>query len=122
MLFSSLANHASSQPSVVSASRPSQNSLTLCMASQIWHKGASIRGFSTRAAAGWKLTLERSVGKPDGTDSELLQTGAFFAEVFPDLPIATTWGGLARVVTRRYTASAHLLMPAARSPIICFST
>ena len=42
------------------------------------------------------LTLERSVGNAVGSDQELLATRAFQAEVFPDLPIATSWRGLLR--------------------------
>ena len=37
------------------------------------------------------LTLERSVGARFGVDSELAKAGQFTAEVYPDLPIATTW-------------------------------
>lgn len=40
------------------------------------------------------LTLERSVGSSSAADEQLLSTGVFAAEVFPDLPIATTWAGL----------------------------
>lgn len=37
------------------------------------------------------LTLERSIGESFGSDTQLRSSGAFAAEVFPDLPIATTW-------------------------------
>jgi hypothetical protein len=37
------------------------------------------------------FTLEASVGAANPLDLELLSTGAFGAEVHPDLPIATTW-------------------------------
>jgi hypothetical protein len=40
------------------------------------------------------LTLERAMGDKLGSDAALRSTHAFAAEVFPDLPIATTWGTL----------------------------
>lgn len=46
------------------------------------------------------LTLERSIGSSFGSEVELRRTGAFQAEVFPDLPAATTWGGMWRKVSR----------------------
>ncbi|KAF5841111.1 hypothetical protein DUNSADRAFT_14286 [Dunaliella salina] len=42
------------------------------------------------------LTLERSVGRSFGADDSLRSTRAFGAEVFPDLPSATTWGSMWR--------------------------
>jgi len=40
------------------------------------------------------------VGGRAGVDAELLGTGLFGAEVFPDLPIATTWDGLYRAMLK----------------------
>jgi len=40
------------------------------------------------------LTLERSIGAREGEDIRLWDTGAFGAEVFPDLPLATSWRAL----------------------------
>jgi hypothetical protein len=48
------------------------------------------------------LTLERSVGaRGPVADAPLCATGAFGAEVSPDLPIATSWEGLGRAAARR---------------------
>ncbi|EFJ49424.1 hypothetical protein VOLCADRAFT_117216, partial [Volvox carteri f. nagariensis] len=44
------------------------------------------------------LSLERGIGKAYGAEAELQATGAFCAEVFPDLPIATTWQNLAKAL------------------------
>jgi hypothetical protein len=46
------------------------------------------------------LTLERAVGERAGVDAELAASGLFGAEVFPDLPIATTWDGLYRAMLK----------------------
>lgn len=52
------------------------------------------------ASAGrWFLSLERGVGKANGAEAELQATGAFGAEVFPDLPIATTWQNFFKALT-----------------------
>jgi hypothetical protein len=40
------------------------------------------------------LLLERTVSERIGADAELWQTGCFQGEVYPDLPIATTWRDL----------------------------
>lgn len=48
----------------------------------------------------WSLTLERALGPAFGTDSALQATSAFSAEVFPDLPIATTWDNLLKVIQK----------------------
>jgi len=40
------------------------------------------------------LTLERSIGAREGEDARLWDTGAFAAEVYPDLPLATSWRAL----------------------------
>ncbi|GLI68028.1 hypothetical protein VaNZ11_012351 [Volvox africanus] len=53
----------------------------------------------------WTLTLERGVGKAYGAEAELQATGAFRAEVFPDLPIATTWQNLAKALSSGLRAS-----------------
>lgn len=37
------------------------------------------------------LLLERAVGERKGADEVLWHSGAFAAEVYPDLPVATTW-------------------------------
>jgi hypothetical protein len=68
------------------------------------------RGLRTHAAAGgaapsplsvpFVLTLERAVGGRAGADAELAASGLFGAEVFPDLPIATTWDGLYRAMLK----------------------
>lgn len=48
---------------------------------------------------GFLVTLERSVGSGGGAaDALLIATGAFQAEVFPDLPVATTWAGLGKAL------------------------
>jgi hypothetical protein len=61
------------------------------------------------------LTLERSVGaRGPVADAPLCATGAFGAEVSPDLPIVTTWGGLGRALGRRAQAAIALLSPAGR--------
>lgn len=46
------------------------------------------------------LTLERAIGERSGSDTELVGTGLFAAEVFPDLPIATTWDGLYKAMLK----------------------
>ena len=40
------------------------------------------------------ICLERSVGARQGVDAHLWSQGSFSAEVYPDLPIATSWGEL----------------------------
>ena len=40
------------------------------------------------------ICLERSVGSRQGVDAHLWSQGSFSAEVYPDLPIATSWGEL----------------------------
>ncbi|PNH05087.1 hypothetical protein TSOC_008695 [Tetrabaena socialis] len=67
---------------------------------------ASASPASHAAAAAWTLTLERGIGKSYGEESELQSTGAFAAEVFPDLPIATTWQNLAKALRGGLTAPA----------------
>lgn len=65
------------------------------------------------------LTLERSVGaRGPVADAPLCATGAFGAEVSPDLPIVTTWGGLGRAVARRAQAALAVVTrtPAAARP------
>jgi len=49
---------------------------------------------SGHAGTGFLLTLERTVGATSGADTDLVTTGAFGAQVFPDLPAATTWANL----------------------------
>jgi hypothetical protein len=64
---------------------------------------APTKGHATSAApepAQKLLTLERSVGGAQRMDAALLQTGVFGAEVFPDLPIATTWLGLGKALLK----------------------
>lgn len=46
--------------------------------------------FSRRPA----MTLERSVGKISGADTELWQSGHFGAGVIPDLPVVSGWNEL----------------------------
>ena len=43
--------------------------------------------FSRRPA----MTLERSVGKISGADTELWQSGHFGAGIIPDLPVVSSW-------------------------------
>ena len=43
--------------------------------------------FSHRPA----MTLERSVGKISGADTELWQSGHFGAGIIPDLPVVSSW-------------------------------
>lgn len=52
-------------------------------------------------APGLMLTLERSVGLPSREEDALRMTGAFQGEVFPDLPIATTWATLWKMLASR---------------------
>jgi hypothetical protein len=52
----------------------------------------------SRPLSCWTLTLERSIGKSYGAEAELQGTSAFAAEVFPDLPIATTWQNLGKAL------------------------
>ena len=40
------------------------------------------------------ITLERAVGARLKVDSELAEAGSFTAEVYPDLPVATSWAEL----------------------------
>lgn len=62
----------------------------------------SHQGGATTHGSGLMLTLERSVGHSSGNDAQLCASGLFQAEVFPDLPIATTWGNLAKALLPRY--------------------
>ncbi len=55
---------------------------------------------TSSAARGLMLTLERSIGESAGKDAALRATGAFSAEIFPDLPIATTWENLWKVIRK----------------------
>eukprot|EP00798_Chlamydomonas_sp_ICE-L_P023872 gene23872-9442_t len=59
----------------------------------------SVRAFSSIGERPWALTLERSLAKDLSKYFELAGTGSFEAEVVPDLPIATTWGGLAKAIS-----------------------
>ncbi|PNW72231.1 hypothetical protein CHLRE_16g676600v5 [Chlamydomonas reinhardtii] len=52
---------------------------------------------------GWTLTLERGIGKSYGKEAELQATAAFRAEVFPDLPIATTWQNWVKAIRSSLT-------------------
>ena len=47
------------------------------------------------------LSLERSLGRGFGQDLGLCQNTAITANVFPDLPAATTWGNLVKQLSRR---------------------
>eukprot|EP00878_Enallax_costatus_P012178 GHUV01012718.1.p1 GENE.GHUV01012718.1~~GHUV01012718.1.p1 ORF type:complete len:255 (+),score=82.65 GHUV01012718.1:85-849(+) len=53
------------------------------------------------------FTLEASVGAANPIDIELISTGAFRAEVHPELPIATTWQGLYKQLSNRVQARAR---------------
>eukprot|EP00198_Chlamydomonas_reinhardtii_P006615 XP_001695951.1 predicted protein [Chlamydomonas reinhardtii] len=69
---------------------------------------------------GWTLTLERGIGKSYGKEAELQATAAFRAEVFPDLPIATTWQNWVKAIRRqvglRSDWGASLTTPPAEDP------
>lgn len=57
---------------------------------------AAYASLTAQAAAGAGrpfLTLERAA-RPSPEQAALISSGAFRAEVVPDLPIATTWGNL----------------------------
>lgn len=41
------------------------------------------------------------MGERSGSDCDLANTGLFAAEVYPDLPIATTWDGIYRAMLKR---------------------
>eukprot|EP00884_Botryococcus_braunii_P021135 jgi/Botrbrau1/7705/Bobra.0159s0140.2 len=45
-------------------------------------------------ANGRIATLERGIGKSGGSDGSLWEKGPFSGEVYPDLPMAMTWGNL----------------------------
>eukprot|EP00879_Flechtneria_rotunda_P013090 GHRR01013670.1.p1 GENE.GHRR01013670.1~~GHRR01013670.1.p1 ORF type:complete len:433 (+),score=155.26 GHRR01013670.1:292-1590(+) len=49
------------------------------------------------------FTLEAPVGTSSPLDAQLVATGAFGAEVHPDLPIATTWHGLYKQIALRFS-------------------
>ena len=66
------------------------------------------------------LTLERAVGGRAGADAALAASGLFGAEVFPDLPVATSWDGLVKAMARHVRqvarhAPAHEARAAAES-------
>lgn len=61
---------------------------------------AAIRQNHGASARILTLTLERSIGKLHGCDRQLWETGHFDYAVYPRLPIATTWKGLAKAVWR----------------------
>ncbi|GAX74383.1 hypothetical protein CEUSTIGMA_g1831.t1 [Chlamydomonas eustigma] len=75
------------------------------------------------------LSLERAVGLHAlGSDEELRASGAFSAEVIPDLPIATTWGALARASASWFTAGSELKQqsnkkdgPSSHQPVLAVS-
>lgn len=67
----------------------------------------SLRQLGTHATAIWPapkasfkttappvLCLERAIGERSGVDAALWSTGAFHAQVYPDLPLAATWAQL----------------------------
>jgi hypothetical protein len=47
------------------------------------------------------------VGSANQLDLDLLASGAFGAEVHPDLPIATTWQGLYKQISSRLQGTAR---------------
>ncbi|KAG2501573.1 hypothetical protein HYH03_000078 [Edaphochlamys debaryana] len=67
---------------------------------------SSTASSSSGRTPGWTLTLERGMGKEYGKEAELQSSGAFAAEVFPDLPIATTWQNLIKALSGSLRASA----------------
>ena len=48
------------------------------------------------------VSLERSVGARQGVDKDLWENGSFDCEVYPDLPIDTTWGEVFRRLASWY--------------------
>ncbi len=72
--------------------------------SSIARQVARGRQFATSAAdaasSSYLVSLERSVGERMGSDKALWQTGSFGAAVYPDLPIATTWEGLFKALSK----------------------
>ena len=55
------------------------------------------------------LTLERSFGEVTGVDAALWRSGRFAAEVWPDVPVASTWSGLLRAGLGRCAAKCRLI-------------
>jgi hypothetical protein len=55
--------------------------------------GGTFAGHSTSPLL---LCLERAIGDRSGQDAALWHTGAFEAQVYPDLPFATSWNELLR--------------------------
>eukprot|EP00887_Chlorella_sp_A99_P006191 scaffold3.g6191.t1 len=53
------------------------------------------------------LILERAMGERSGSDQCLWERGAFGAEVYPDLPVATSWRELLPRMWRGGTAAAN---------------
>lgn len=53
------------------------------------------------------LSLERAMGDSIGTDAILRGTGAFTAEVYPDLPLATTWSKWLQLLSKPSATTAR---------------
>eukprot|EP00877_Chromochloris_zofingiensis_P008586 jgi/Chrzof1/3981/Cz13g15250.t1 len=61
---------------------------------------------TSRLSDGFALTLERSIGVRQGVDAALISTGVFDAEVYPDLPVASSWMGLLKTLTQHHNDAA----------------
>lgn len=48
----------------------------------------------------WRLSVELPIGKPKASEQQLLASSAFFAQVQPDLPFATSWQGILKSIGR----------------------
>ena len=60
-------------------------------------RGSVLNLFERRPA----LTLERSVGRVAGADTDIWQSGSFGAGIIPDLPVVSSWKELAARVLGR---------------------
>ena len=78
--------------------------LTLRTVSSIAASGQSLTA-STQPPKPLLLSLERSIGPRAGSDQKLWETGPFSAEVYPDLPIAASWGELCAKLLSRLAIS-----------------
>lgn len=67
------------------------------------------RAVHNQSPKGFIVSLERSVGARQGVDREIAEAGQFSAEVYPDLPVASTWGELFGRGLKWYTSSIHML-------------
>ena len=77
----------------------------LCRVTVWAHAGRQVhaQGVSRPTAGQLPLSLERPIGTP-GADAKLWGTGRFGWSVHPNLPVATTWAGLAKWLWQRRAA------------------